>query len=258
MNEIELVQSLIDEVNKLPHRNEEKLDALRRRAEMIIRKVFGESSKYLKDLKYIHFFPMFYPADERHYDEMWLSGKSKMLNLFNTMLEELKLFGIPQKVEKVQKADVKSSNRIFIVHGHDEAMKQAVARTVEKLGLEPIILHEKPSEGRTIIEKFTDYSDVSFAIVLLSPDDVAYPKDQSPKEAKLRARQNVIFELGFFIGKLGRNRVLVLYQEEKNFEMPSDYSGVLYTPYDDSGRWQFDLVKELKACGYDVDANKLL
>lgn len=201
---------------------------------------------------------MVYPADEHYYNEMWLSGKSQMLNLFNTMLEELKLFGIRQKVDKVQKADVKPSNRIFIVHGHDEAMKQAVARTVEKMGFETIILHEKPSEGRTIIEKFTDYSDVSFAIVLLSPDDVAYPKDQSPKEAKLRARQNVIFELGFFIGKLGRNRVLVLYQEEKNFEMPSDYSGVLYTPYDDSGRWQFDLVKELKACGYDVDANKLL
>ena len=258
MNEIELVQSLIDEVNKLPHRDEEKLDALRRRAEMIIGKVFGESSKYLKDLNSIHFFPMVYPADEHYYNEMWLSGKSQMLNLFNTMLEELKLFGIRQKVDKVQKADVKPSNRIFIVHGHDEAMKQAVARTVEKMGFETIILHEKPSEGRTIIEKFTDYSDVSFAIVLLSPDDVAYLKDQSPKEAKLRARQNVIFELGFFIGKLGRNRVLVLYQEEKNFEMPSDYSGVLYTPYDDSGRWQFDLVKELKACGYDVDANKLL
>jgi predicted nucleotide-binding protein len=258
MNEIELVQSLIDEVNELPHRDEEKLDALRRRAEMIIRKVFGESSKYLKDLNNIHFFPMVYPAEEDYYNERWLSGKSQMLNLFNTMLEELKLFGIRQKVDKVQKADAKSSNRIFIVHGHDEAMKQAVARTVEKMGLEPIILHEKPSEGRTIIEKFTDYSDVSFAIVLLSPDDVAYPKDQSLKDAKLRARQNVIFELGFFIGKLGRNRVLVLYQEEKNFEMPSDYSGVLYTPYDDSGRWQFDLVKELKACGYDVDANKLL
>jgi predicted nucleotide-binding protein len=258
MNEIELVQSLIDEINELPHRDEEKLDALRRRAEMIIRKVFGESSKYLKDLNNIHFFPMVYPAEEHYYNESWLSGRSQMLNLFNTMLEELKLFGVHQKVDKVQKTDVKSSNRIFIVHGHDEAMKQAVARTVEKIGLEPIILHEKPSEGRTIIEKFTDYSDVSFAIVLLSPDDVAYPKDQSPKDAKLRARQNVIFELGFFIGKLGRNRVLVLYQEEKNFEMPSDYSGVLYTPYDDSGRWQFDLVKELKACGYNVDANKLL
>jgi predicted nucleotide-binding protein len=258
MNEIELVQSLIDMVNKLPHRDEEKLDALRRRAEMIIRKVFGDSSKYLKDLANIHFFPMAYPADEHYYNERWVSGKSQMLNLFNTMLEELKLFGVSPKVDRVQKADVEFSNRIFIVHGHDEAMKQAVARTLEKIGLEPIILHEKPSEGRTIIEKFTDYSDVSFAVVLLSPDDIAYAKDQPLKDAKLRARQNVIFELGFFIGKLGRNRVLVLYQEEKNFEMPSDYSGVLYTPYDNSGRWKFDLIKELKACGYPVDANKLL
>lgn len=259
MNEIELVQSLIDEVNKLPHQNEKKLDALRKRADMIARKVFGESSKYSKDLNNIYFFPIFHhPANEHSYNEMWLSGRSQMFNLFNTMLEELKLFGIRQKVDKVQKADVKSSNRIFIVHGHDEAMKQAVARTVEKIGLKPIILHEKPSKGRTTIEKFIDYSDVSFAVVLLSPDDVAYPKDRSPEDAKLRARQNVVFELGFFIGKLGRNRVLALYQEEKNFEMSSDYSGVLYTPYDDSGRWQFDLVKELKACGYDVDANKLL
>ena len=259
MNEIKLVQSLIDEVNELPYRDKEKLDALRRRADMIIRKVFGDSSKYLKDLNNISFFPMLSPVAEHEYGERWRYGESQMLNLFNTMLEELKLFGTPQKVDKVQKKDdVKSSNRIFIVHGHDEAMKQAVARTVEKMGLEPIILHEKPSEGRTIIEKFTDYSDVSFAIVLLSPDDMAYPKDHSPKDAKLRARQNVIFELGFFIGKLGRNRVLVLYQKERNFEMPSDYSGVLYAPYDDSGRWKFDLVKELKACGYDVDANKLL
>jgi len=258
MDKIELVQSLIDQVNKLPHRDEEKLDALQRRAEMIIRKVFGDSSKYLKDLESIHFFPMAYPADERYYNETWLSGKNEMLNLFNTMLEELKLFGVSPKAENVKKADVKFLNRVFIVHGHDEAMKQAVARTLERIGLEPIILHEKPSEGRTIIEKFTDYSNVSFAVVLLSPDDMAHPKDQPPKDAKLRARQNVIFELGFFIGKLGRNRVLVLYQEEKNFEMPSDYSGVLYTPYDDSGRWQFDLIKELKACGYNVDANKLL
>ena len=76
--------------------------------------------------------------------------------------------------------------------------------------------------------------------------------------AKTRARQNVIFELGLFIGKLGRRNVSVLYQEDKDFEMPSDYKGVLYTPYDTSGRWKFELVKELKNCGYDVDANKLL
>jgi len=258
MDKIELIQSLIEMANKLPHRDEKELDAIKKRAEMIIRRVFGESSKYLDDLKRIHFYPIAYPADEHSLNESWNSGRSEMLNLFNTILEELKLFDTSPKVNGVERADVEFSNRVFVVHGHDEEMKQAVARTLEKIGLEPIILHEQPNKGRTIIEKFTDYSNVSFSVVLLSPDDIAYPKDHPPKDAKLRARQNVIFELGFFIGKLGRNRVLVLYQEEENFEMPSDYSGVLYTPYDKLGQWQIELVKELKACGYDVDANKLL
>ena len=256
MNEIELIQSLIDEANKLPHQDEEKLDALRKRAEMIIRKVFGDSSRYLADLSKISFYFLNSNLPEPFKNERLHSGKSQMLNLFNTMLEELQLSGI-QEVDKVKKADAKFSNRIFVVHGHDKAMKHAVARTLEKIGFEPIILHEKPNEGRTIIEKFSDYSDVSFAVVLLSPDDMAYPKDQPSKDAKPRARQNVIFELGFFNSKLGRNRVLVLYQGEKKFEMPSDYSGVLCTPYDKLGEWRFSLVKELKACGFDVDANKL-
>jgi len=257
MNDIGLIQSLIEKIRELPHRDEKKLDALRKRAEMIIRKVFGDSSKYLKDLGSINFFPK-WSLDKNSYNECWRSGKTEMLNLFNTMREELELFGMRPKDDKLQKADIKISNRIFVVHGHDEAMKQAVARTLEKIELEPIILHEKPSEGlRTIIEKFTKYSDVDFAVVLLSPDDMAYPKDRSPKDAKPRARQNAVFELGFFIGKLGEKRVLMLLQEEENFEMPSDCSGVIYIPYDNLGRWRSDLIKELRACGYDVDANKL-
>jgi len=152
----------------------------------------------------------------------------------------------------------KYSNRIFIVHGRSNEMKEGLARVLEKLELEPIILHEKPNQGRTIIEKFTDYSDVGFAVVLLSPDDMGYPKSQSSKAAKPRARQNVVFELGFFIGKLGRNRVLPLYEEVNDFEMPSDYEGIVYTLYDSLGAWKNKLVKELRASGYDVDANKLV
>jgi predicted nucleotide-binding protein len=153
---------------------------------------------------------------------------------------------------------IKQGKKIFIIHGHDEAMKQTVARTLEKLGLTPVILHEQPNIGRTIIEKFTVYSDVSFAIALLSPDDVAHSTTANPKQAKFRARQNVILELGFFLGKLGRNRVVVLFHQSDNFEMPSDYSGVLFVPYGEDNHWQFNLLRELKACGYDVDANKLL
>ena len=152
---------------------------------------------------------------------------------------------------------IQNSDKIFIVHGHDEEMKQTVARIVEKLDLKPIILHEQPNGGKTIIEKFETHSnDVSFAIVLLSPDDKGYTVDSFPDDGKFRARQNVILELGYFIGKLGRDRVFVLHKNSSNFELPSDILGVIYTPYDSN--WKFELVKELHACGYEVDANKLL
>ena len=149
------------------------------------------------------------------------------------------------------------NNKIFVVHGHDGEMKQTVARTLEKLGLEPVILHEQPNRGRAIIEKFEDCSEtISFAIILLSPDDKGCEANNFPESAKLRARQNVILELGYFIGKLGRNKVFVLFKDEINFEHPSDFVGVLYTPF--KGGWEFEMVKELQTCGYDVDANNLV
>ena len=149
------------------------------------------------------------------------------------------------------------NNKIFVVHGHDEEMKQTVAQTLEKLDLEPIILHEQPDRGRTIMEKFEDYSEaISFAIILLSPDDKGCEANIFPESAKSRARQNVILELGYFIGKLGRNKVLVLFKDEIDFELPSDFVGVLYTPF--KGGWELEMFKELQSCGYDVDANKLV
>jgi len=149
------------------------------------------------------------------------------------------------------------NNKIFVVHGHDTEMKTSVARILEQLGLEPVILHEQPNRGRTIIEKFEDHSEeISFAIILLSPDDKGCEANNFPDSAKLRARQNVILELGYFIGKLGRNKVLVLFKDEIDFEHPSDIMGVLYTPFMDG--WEFKMVGELKSCGYDVDANRLL
>lgn len=149
------------------------------------------------------------------------------------------------------------SRKIFIVHGHNEEMKQAVARTIGMLDLEPIILHEQPNEGKTIIEKFEKHSqELSFTIILLSPDDKGCTVDSFPGNAKFRARQNVILEMGYFVGKFGRERVFVLHNESKDFDLPSDITGVLYTSYKD--KWQFELVRELKACGYEVDANKIL
>jgi len=227
------------------------------RARMIIKKIFGESSDYLKTLEEIK------AIEDKGFIERpegYVAPKTrfKLHALFTTMHEDLEISNnLPANLAETNTRVLPETNKVFIVHGHDEAMKQAVARTLEKLGLELIILHEKPNQGRTIIEKFSDYADVSFAVVLVSPDDLAYSKDETPKKAKFRARQNVILELGYFLGKLGRTHVTALFKKENNFEIPSDYSGVLFIPFDDASQWRFDLVKELQACGFDVDANKL-
>lgn len=148
------------------------------------------------------------------------------------------------------------SNKVFIVHGHDSQSKIEVARTLEQLGLEAIILHEQPNEGKTIIEKFErDASQVSFSVVILTPDDIGYPKNKE-KDAKPRARQNVVLELGYFSGILGRSNVCVLYKG--GVEIPSDYLGVIYILIDEDGAWKYSLSRELKQAGLEVDLNKLI
>jgi len=148
-----------------------------------------------------------------------------------------------------------SNNKVFIIHGHDEGTKEKVARFLMQMNLDPIILHEKPNEGKTIIEKFEKHSlDVGFAIALLTPDDVGNSR-VNEKNLTYRARQNVILELGYFIGKLGRKRVCALLG--KDVEIPSDYSGILYIPLEEE-TWKFNLAKELKNAGFKIDMNKVI
>jgi len=146
------------------------------------------------------------------------------------------------------------SKDVFIVHGHDHGRMQAVARFLEHIGLNPVILHERPSSGATIIEKLETHAKVAFAVVLLTPDDVGSiaSDKQNPRS---RARQNVVLELGYFLAKLGRRRTCALVVE--GVEIPSDYSGVVYIPIDEEGGWKFHLAKELKAAGLPMDLNRL-
>lgn len=137
------------------------------------------------------------------------------------------------------------SNRVFLVHGHDNELKESTARFLERIDLEPVILHEQTNKGRTIIEKFEEYSDVAFAVVQLTPDDFGK-----------RARQNVIFEMGYFIGKLGRQNVVGLIKG--NVEIPSDYSGVMYINVDEAGSWKYELAKEIKAAGLVIEISKIV
>jgi predicted nucleotide-binding protein len=151
------------------------------------------------------------------------------------------------------RAEPKISNRVFIVHGHDGEAREAVARFLSSVGLDPIILHEKPNEGRTLIEKFEAHGDVSFAVVLLTPDDFGGAAGGEPKA---RARQNVILELGYFVGRLGRDRVCALRRGE--IDLPSDYVGVAYEELDEKGAWKVALARELDAAGQTIDWNKVM
>lgn len=145
------------------------------------------------------------------------------------------------------------SRKVFVVHGHDEGAREAVARFLEQIGLEPIILHERANQGRTIIEKVEAEADVLFAVVLLTPDDEGCKKGGSLQP---RARQNVVFELGYFVGHLGRNHVCALMRGE--VEIPSDFTGVVYAKFDESGGWKQALGRELEAAGIVFDWNKIM
>jgi predicted nucleotide-binding protein len=185
---------------------------------------------------------------------------------FNSTVQRrlLWLSKLPQRLSALLSQDKESEKvqpkpldnlKVFLVHGHNDKVKEMAARFIEQLGLKAIILHEQPNSGRTIIEKFIDFSDVGYAVVILTADDLAKPNNDKSSALQSRARQNVIFELGYFIGKLNRERVCALYQE--GVEIPSDYHGVLFVKLDNEGVWKFKLAKEMKAVGLPIDLNKM-
>jgi len=177
-----------------------------------------------------------------------------------------KLTGMNSNIEffddsHISKNEIKPSikepkfKKVFIVHGHNEDKKNTVARYIEQLGLEPIVLRDQANKGRTIIEKFEDFSSVSFAIVILTYDDLGCDKESfKSNDFERRARQNVIFELGFFVGKLGRQKVCALYEE--GVDVPSDYKGVIYIPFQSD--WKVSVARELKASGINIKTDNIL
>jgi hypothetical protein len=241
-----LLLSLRKGFEELELLDESGLNSLRDRGRMIIRRVFGEDSTYIQRLFDIEFYaPGPYmslfgesepPADRETQLRYWRSGQRESIALLDIMLEDLEV-GESEQVQGREVLTVPKSERVFVVHGHDEGMRESVARILGNLGLKPIILHEQRDRGRTIIEKFYDYSDVGFAVVLLAPDDMGYVRGADPDTAQPRVRQNVILELGFFLGKLGRENVVALHKG--NVEIPSDFSGVLFTPYVSGGDWPY-------------------
>lgn len=168
------------------------------------------------------------------------------------------VFGVPIPTNTPSDSPVQHrySNRVFIVYGHDVDAREQLELLLRRMKLEPVVLQNLPSGGQTIIEKLESCSDVTFACVLLTPDDEGHPAGKADKK-QFRSRQNVVLELGMFLAKLGRKRVAILHKG--SLELPSDIHGLLYIPFTD----RVDEVKErvaaeLQEGGFTINIKDLL
>jgi predicted nucleotide-binding protein len=262
---LEKLERLINEIDQVKSKGRKAPDfkKWKRDTEIAIAYIFGEESRHLNDFNKIGYSLGTYmsstPSSE--FEKAFQRGLENARAILRSMVQEVEEYwDEEEKKEQLKESIYKKKPQekdkdIFIIHGHDEGLKETVARFISIIGLNPIILHEQPNQGRTIIEKFEANSTSSYAIGLFTPDDLG-GSVKAPENLQPRARQNVVFEFGFFIGKIGRENVAALYK--KDIELPSDYSGVIYIPIDESGKWKFLLVKELKSVGFNVDANKAL
>ena len=229
-----------------------------RDAQVAICYAFGENSEHISDFNKISFTRMGGLVKGRIDWNPFKYGLRSAVALLESMIKEARLYSerAPASAIGEDQANERdlgtSGGKVFVIHGRDEAAKSIAARFLEHLGLKPVILAEQPSGGLTIIEKVEAHADVGYAVALLTADDVGSRLGDDAVQP--RARQNVIFELGYFISRLGRERVCALTKGQP--EIPSDYSGVVYIPMA-SDAWKMGLFKELKAAGFDVDANKV-
>ena len=223
-----------------------------------IENTFGVEDHHVQEFNEIRFSPLAFTVDDREgpFQESYLRGLEHAAAVLQSMIGEIEEYwdddDQPAPTSSMKTSERETTNEVFVVHGRDDGAKDAVARFLTNLRLQPIVLHEQPNQGRTIIEKFEDYARVGYAVVLLTPDDKCISETG---DCTLRARQNVILELGYFIGQLGRKYTCALLKGD--VEVPSDYDGVLYVKMDDGEGWKAQLVGELKGAGFDVDANVL-
>ncbi|MBN3828406.1 nucleotide-binding protein [Burkholderia sp. Ac-20384] len=251
-------------VGSVPDGNSPELTALSTDIKDTLERCFGENTsayRRFQSAAHLQFRPMMFGENypqRRHYQEGARENIAQSIVLLESAQRALQ-----QDLEDAQHELTASSDssvvtplalsrRVFVVHGHDGEARELVASFLRKLGFDPVILHEQANQGRTVIEKIEAESDVKFAVVLLTPDDVG--RSVKEDELKPRARQNVLLELGYFIGKLGRDKVCAL--KRGTVDIPSDFAGVVWENMDDGGGWRLALARELKAAGHEVDLNK--
>lgn len=195
----------------------------------------------------------FYNRQSMLSDKFMIDITKELLSTLGDIIKKTVKEKINDVIDKNE--EIGLANEVFIVHGHDNELKTEIARFIESLDLKPIILHEQSSNGKTIIEKIEHYSNAGFGIVLYTSCDLGCAKD-AQESMKSRARQNVVFEHGYLIGKLGRQRVTAIVKGD--IEKPNDISGVVYISHDPNEGWKIPLVKELIGAGYNLDLSRLL
>jgi predicted nucleotide-binding protein len=187
----------------------------------------------------------------------------RKVHQLDSIIERVALFSVIgsakqslHSADPIDKTDTTKSKKVFVVHGRDDAAKANLEAFLREIGLEPIVLHRQADEGLTVIEKFEKHSDVKYAFILLTPDEVAYlasetNKDDAQRDKERRARPNVIFEWGYFVGKLGRSRVCCI--STGNVSLPSDMNGLVTKRYVSSvEEVAFQVIKDLRAAGIDA------
>ncbi len=260
---IQRLQSALDTIPQLKQlqSSSPEFKKWHRDTTVAISNTFVNKPDHVKEFEGIHYISLiiFPSTSDAEFHADYVKGLDSAGSMLESMIDEIKEYweddDQPVSITATGTKVPKITNKVFVVHGRDDGTKETVARLLTRLELEPVILHEQPNQGRTIIEKFEEFAQVGFAVVLLTPDDTCCSKGE-PDMPKLRARQNVILELGFFLGKLGRERTFALLKGE--VEIPSDYDGVIYISLDDEGAWKMNLIRELKEAGLDVDANRAL
>ena len=237
----------IDELKKKRNSSDSDFKAWRTDVQLCLSGLYGEKSIQLKNFINRPFSPMVIVGNT-DFHEPYVRDLDTTKKEFERYIGDFEDVSINANVKK----NIPLSNKVFIVHGHDGELKEKVARRLEQQGIEVIILSEQANRGRTIIEKIEAYSDVHVAIALFTQDDIGMAKEEKENE-KYRARQNVVFEAGYFMGYLGRENVIMV--AEENVEIPGDLSGMVYTTKEN---WEIEMLKDLNAAGMKIDMNKLL
>ncbi|WP_201599577.1 TIR domain-containing protein [Psychrobacter immobilis] len=265
MQKVEAFEAVVQEFKQMTYEDSQNRSKLFKRFEVLLLKYLDNGKYYVERMNRVSFSP--YDAlnefgsewyeemefNESEWKKQWTIGYTEALNVMKDTIEEVKLLDSIDNGAMKEKPE-KDCSTVFIVHGHDDASKYEVARFVETIGFRSTILHEQASSGSTIIEKIEQHTDVGFAIVLYTQCDVGAAKSDQDN-LQPRARQNVVFEHGFLIGKIGRKNVVALVKG--NVEKPNDISGVVYISLDESQGWKLSLVREMRASGYDIDMNKV-